>query len=85
MLTTLNGTENLEYDNAHSYASSAEEIDKLQDAELIELEMKRARPVNSYKMAEPPKPFTDPLSQYNNKDNSIYINPDLQKLFVMKN
>lgn len=47
----------------------------------VELEMKRARPVNSYEMTEPPKPFTGPLSQYNNKDNSIYIDPDLQKLY----
>ncbi len=47
----------------------------------IALEMKRARPVNSHEMAEPPKPFTGPLSQYNNKDNSIYIDPNLQKLY----
>ena len=46
----------------------------------VELEMKRARPVNSYEMAEPPKPFTGSLSQYN-KDNSIYFDPDLQKLY----
>lgn len=42
--------------------------------------MKRARPVNSYEMAEPPKPFTGSLSQYN-KDNSIYFDPDLKKLY----
>lgn len=31
------------------------------ELENVELEMKRARPVNSYEMAEPPKPFTGPL------------------------
>ena len=31
------------------------------ELENVELEMKRARPVNSYEMAEPPKPFTQPL------------------------
>ena len=50
------------------------------ELENVELEMKRARPVNSYEMTEPPKPFTDPISQYN-KDNSIYIDPNLQKLY----
>lgn len=29
--------------------------------ENVELEMKRARPVNSYEMTKPPKPFTGPL------------------------
>lgn len=47
----------------------------------IELELKRARPVNSYEMTEPPKLFTGPLSQYNNKDNNIYIDQNLQKLY----
>lgn len=56
-------------------------LDDNYELDDISLEMKRARPVNSYEMAEPPKPFTDPLSQYNNKDNSIYIDPDLQKLY----
>lgn len=50
------------------------------ELENVELEMKRARPVNSYEMTEPPKPFTSPMSQYN-KDNSIYIDPNLQKLY----
>lgn len=31
-------------------------------------------------MTEPPKPFTGPISQYN-KDTSIYIDPDRQKLY----
>lgn len=31
------------------------------ELENVELEMKRARPVNSYEMTEPPKPFTGPL------------------------
>lgn len=51
------------------------------ELENVALEMKRARPVNSYEMAEPPKPFTGPLSQYKNNDNSLYIDPDLQKLY----
>lgn len=50
------------------------------ELENVELEMKRARPVNSYEMAEPPKPFTGPMSQYN-KDNSIYTDPNLQRLY----
>lgn len=50
------------------------------ELENVELEMKRARPVNSYEMTEPPKPFTGPLSQYN-KDNGIYTDPNLQKLY----
>ncbi len=49
------------------------------ELENVELEMKRARPVNAYEMAEPPKPFTAPLSQY--KHDSIYIDPNLQKLY----
>lgn len=47
----------------------------------VELEMKRARPYKSYEMAKPPGPFTVPLSQYNNKDNSLYIDPNLQKIY----
>lgn len=47
----------------------------------VELEMKRARPYKSYEMAKPPWPFTVPLSQYNNKDNSLYIDPNLQKIY----
>lgn len=39
----------------------------------VELEMKRAKPYKSYEMVEPPRPFTAPLSQYNN-GNSIYKN-----------
>lgn len=50
------------------------------ELENAELEMKRARPVNSYEMAEPPKRFTGPMSQYN-KDNSIYTDPNLQMLY----
>ncbi len=50
------------------------------ELENAELEMKRARPVNSYEMAEPPKPFTGPMSQYN-KDNSVYTDPNLQMLY----
>lgn len=55
-------------------------LDDSIELENVELEMKRARPVNSYEMTEPPKPFTGPMSQYN-KDNSIYIDPNLQKLY----
>lgn len=51
------------------------------ELENVELEMKRARPVNSYEMTEPPKPFTAPLSQTHNKENGIYIDPNLQKLY----
>lgn len=50
------------------------------ELENVELEMKRARPINSYEMTEPPKPFTGSISQYN-KDTSIYIDSDLQKLY----
>lgn len=50
------------------------------ELENVELEMKRARPVNSYEMAESPNPFTGPMSQYN-KDNSIYTDPNLQRLY----
>lgn len=32
------------------------------ELENVELEMKRARPVNSYEMTEPPKPVTQPLN-----------------------
>ena len=51
------------------------------ELENVELEMKRARPVNSYEMTEPPKPFAAPLSQTHNKENGIYIDPNLQKLY----
>lgn len=81
MLNTLNGTENLEYDNSHSYASSAEEFDQLQDAKQLELEKKRAKPFKLYETEEdgPTKPFTRPLqSSYDkpnedNQDNSLKL------------
>lgn len=56
----------------------------------VELEMKRARPVNSYEMEEPPKPFTRPLQeielpqQYQNKKfdylSETYFNAIRQKI-----
>lgn len=49
------------------------------ELENVELEMKRARPVNSYEMAEPPKPFTVPLSSRNNNDGSIRVNTDTER------
>lgn len=49
------------------------------ELENVELEMKRARPVNSYEMAEPPKPFTVPLSSHNNYDGSIRVNTDSER------
>ena len=55
--------------HSHSYASSAEELDKLQEERQIEFEEKRT------------KPFTASLSQTNNKENDIYIDPNLQKLY----
>lgn len=51
------------------------------ELENAELEMKRARPFKSYEMTEPPKPFAAPLSQTHNKENGIYIDPNLQKLY----
>ncbi len=57
------------YRHSHSYASSAEELDKLQEERQIELEEKRI------------KPFTASLSQTHNKENGIYIDPNLQKLY----
>lgn len=55
--------------HSHSYASSAEELDKLQEERQIEFEVKRT------------KPFTASLSQTHNKENGIYIDPNLQKLY----
>lgn len=55
--------------HSHSYASSAEELDKQQEERQIEFEEKRT------------KPFTAPLSQTHNKENGIYIDPNLQKLY----
>ena len=55
--------------HSHSYASSAEELDKQQEEHQIEFEEKRT------------KPFTAPLSQTHNKENDIYIDPNLQKLY----
>lgn len=49
------------------------------ELENVELEMKRARPVNSYEMTEPPKPFTVPLSSRNNYDGSIRVNTDTER------
>lgn len=57
------------YRHSHSYASSAEELDKLQEERQIELEEKRT------------KPFTVSLSQTHNKENGIYIDPNLQKQY----
>lgn len=43
------------------------------ELENVELEMKRARFANSYEMAEPPKPFTQPLNpKYNSIETSSY-------------
>ena len=55
--------------HSHSYASSAEELDKLQEERQIEFEEKRT------------KPFTASLSQTHNKENDIYIDPNLQQLY----
>lgn len=55
--------------HSHSYASSAEELDKQQEERQIEFEEKRT------------KPFTASLSQTHNKENGIYIDPNLQKLY----
>ncbi len=57
------------YEHAYSFASSAEECDKLQDAKQIELESKRT------------KPFTVPLSQTHSQENDIYVDPNLQRLY----
>lgn len=80
MLNTLNGTENLEYDNSYSYASSAEELDKFQDAKQIELEKKRAKPFKLYEAEDdgPPKPFTRPLQSSYDKPNEDYQDNSLK-------
>lgn len=44
-------------------------LDDNYELENVELEMKRARPVNSYEMVEPPKPFTRPLQSSYDKPN----------------
>ncbi len=80
MLNTLNGTENLEYDNSQSYASSEEELDKFQDAKQIELEKKRAKPFKLYETEDdgPPKPFTRPLQSSYDKPNEDYQDNSLK-------
>ena len=47
----------------------------------IALEKKGARTIGDTEMTEPPRPFTVPLSQYHNKDDGIYIDPNLQALY----
>lgn len=81
MLNSLKRTENMEYDNSYSYASSAEELDKFQDAKQLELERKRPKRFKLHETEEdgPPKPFTRPLqSSYDkpnedNQDNSLKL------------
>lgn len=68
------------YRHSHSYASSAEELDKLQDAKQIELERKRPK---RFKLHEtegdgPPKPFTRPLQSSYDKPNADYQDNSLK-------
>ena len=64
----------ISYMHSHSYASSAEELDKLQDAKQIELERKRAKRFKLHETEEdgPPKPFTGPLQSSYDKPNEDY-------------
>lgn len=55
--------------HSNSYASSAEELDKLQDAKQIDLERKRAKPFKLNETEGPPKPFTRPLQSSYDKPN----------------
>ncbi|MDE6601607.1 MAG: helix-turn-helix domain-containing protein [Lachnospiraceae bacterium] len=61
----------ISYMHSHSFASSAEELDRLKDAKQIELEKQRAKPFKLYETAEagPPKPFTRPLQSSYDKPN----------------
>ena len=61
-------TSPLSYEQSYSYASSEEDFNKLQEERQIEPEKKKVRRL------------TAPLSQ-DNKDNGIYIDPNLQKLY----
>ena len=72
--------EYISYLHSNSYASSAEELDMLQDAKQIELEKKRAKP---FKLREtddegPPKPFTRPLQSSYDKQNEDHQDNSLK-------
>ncbi len=68
------------YEHSYSYASSAEELDRLQDAKQIELEKKRAKPFKLHETDEegPPKPFTRPLQSSYDKPNEDYQDDSLK-------
>ena len=68
----------ISYEHSYSYASSAEELDKLQDAKQLELERKRAKPFKLYETEEPPKPFTRPLQSLYDKPNEAYQDSTLR-------
>ena len=68
----------ISYEHSYSYASSAEELDKLQAERQIELEKKRARPFKLYETEEPPKPFTRPLQSLHAKPNESYQDSSLR-------
>lgn len=70
----------ISYLHSYSYASSAEELDKLQDAKQIELERKRAKRFKLHEMEEngPPKPFTRPLQSSYDKPNEDYQDNSLK-------
>lgn len=56
-----------------------EKIRKL--GNYIELTQKALDKLSGTKTVEPPKPFTDPLPQYN-KDSSIYIDPNIRTMTI---
>lgn len=68
---TQKAYKHISYLHSNSYASSAKEFDKLQDAKQIELERKRARSFKLYETEEEgsSKPFTRPLQSSCDKQN----------------
>ncbi len=68
----------ISYKHSHSYASSTEGLDKLQDAKQIELEKKRAKPFKLYETEGSPKPFTRPLQSSYDKPNESYNDSSLR-------
>lgn len=70
----------ISYLHSNSYASSAEELDMLQDAKQIELEKKRAKPFKLCETDEEglPKPFTRPLQSSYDKQNEDHQDNSLK-------
>lgn len=70
----------ISYLHSNSYASSAEGLDKFQDAKQLELERKRAKRFKLHETEEdgPPKPFTRPLQSSYDKPNEDYQDNSLK-------